>query len=176
MKITEISKNIIYYITTDEEWFNYYTRHSKDCWTVTMGESEESIYDNDKIKELEVLFNKWIEIKKLLLMNDKENSKFDAPYTNKLTVIEAIKSHIKTINIVKDLVKLGFTIKFYSNPSLDVDGTFIRTCINKDIPQCMNVMFRLLKGNSYVDNTTLDDLLEYLERMLKRKVKYVRKA
>lgn len=48
----EITKNTVYYVEFENE---KYTRHSKDSWTIVMGESEEQVYDH---KELEAEFQR----------------------------------------------------------------------------------------------------------------------
>jgi hypothetical protein len=60
MNITEIRKHTIYYLETDEEGCNFYTRHSADNWSMRIGESDESVYDNEIIAELEAAFKKWV--------------------------------------------------------------------------------------------------------------------
>lgn len=52
MKLKEVTKGEVYYITTDEEGYNNYTRHSEGYWTRTMGESEESYYGTEELEEL----------------------------------------------------------------------------------------------------------------------------
>ena len=52
--IKEITKKEIYKVITDEE-YNQYTRYSANCWTVTIGESDEPVYD---CEELEIEFKK----------------------------------------------------------------------------------------------------------------------
>lgn len=47
-------KREIYQVITDEE-YNQYTRYSDNCWTVTIGESDEPVYD---CEELEMEFQK----------------------------------------------------------------------------------------------------------------------
>ena len=59
MKINSVDKNIIFYIETDEQGWNYYTRHSSINWTLRMGESDEVIYDENKINQLEKLFQNY---------------------------------------------------------------------------------------------------------------------
>ena len=51
MKITSIAKAEIHHITTDEEEHHYYIRYSPDSWMVTMGESEETVYDCEELEE-----------------------------------------------------------------------------------------------------------------------------
>jgi len=57
MKIEEIKESTIHYITTDEEDYYQYIRHSATNWEVTMGESRESVYPCD---DLEVMFQKML--------------------------------------------------------------------------------------------------------------------
>ena len=52
MKITNVKKTTCFLITTDEEYPNGYTRFGKDSWTVTIGESEEQVYDTEKLEKL----------------------------------------------------------------------------------------------------------------------------
>lgn len=54
MYITDVSKETIYYVQTDEDLHYFYTRHGPNHWTVRMGESDELVYD---CKELEQLFS-----------------------------------------------------------------------------------------------------------------------
>lgn len=53
--IKEIFKKEIYRIITDEKEYNQYTRYSEGNWTVTIGESDEPVYDCEK---LEIEFKK----------------------------------------------------------------------------------------------------------------------
>ena len=53
MKIEEITKAEIHFVTTDEEDYSEYTRYSATNWTVRRGESDEPVYD---CKELESMF------------------------------------------------------------------------------------------------------------------------
>lgn len=57
MKIKEVTKATIFYVETDEEGYYRYIRHGADSWTVTMGESDEPVYD---CEELEKLFQDWL--------------------------------------------------------------------------------------------------------------------
>ena len=57
MKIVNVTKSIVFYVETDENELNRYTRHSSENWTVTMGESDEPIYD---CEELEKVFQEWV--------------------------------------------------------------------------------------------------------------------
>lgn len=52
MKIEKIDKITIFYVTTDEEEYNEYKRYSSEHWTVSMGESDELVYDCEKLEEL----------------------------------------------------------------------------------------------------------------------------
>jgi hypothetical protein len=47
MKITEITKETIFQVHTEDCDYYSYTRHSADNWTVRMGESDEQLYDCD---------------------------------------------------------------------------------------------------------------------------------
>ncbi len=51
--ITEITAHLI---MTDNPDYPYYTRYSPDNWKVTMGESEETVFD---CQELEEAFQKY---------------------------------------------------------------------------------------------------------------------
>lgn len=55
MKIKKITKSEIFHVVTDEAGYYEYIRHSATCWTRTMGESDEPVYD---CEELEALFQK----------------------------------------------------------------------------------------------------------------------
>ena len=57
MDFISIETAKIWHIETTEDEFNKYTRHSAGCWTVTMGESEEMVYD---CEELEAKFQEWM--------------------------------------------------------------------------------------------------------------------
>jgi hypothetical protein len=57
MKITNATRSIVFYVETDENELNRYTRHSSENWTVTMGESDETVYD---CEEMEKLFQEWL--------------------------------------------------------------------------------------------------------------------
>lgn len=52
MKITSISKSNGITIFTDEEHNNHYTRYDWDSYTVRMGESDEPLYNCEKIEKL----------------------------------------------------------------------------------------------------------------------------
>lgn len=71
MNVTEISKHTVHYLETDEEDCNFFTRYSADNWSVRIGESDESVHDNETIAELEAAFQKWAVEKE---MPDSENS------------------------------------------------------------------------------------------------------
>ncbi len=60
ISITGTREATIHYVATNEEELNSYTRHSATNWTVTMGESEEQVYD---CEELEALFQGYIKTK-----------------------------------------------------------------------------------------------------------------
>ena len=57
MKITKVSKSVVFYITTDDDDLFEYKRYSSNNWTVSMGESDEPVYD---CEDLEEMFQKWI--------------------------------------------------------------------------------------------------------------------
>lgn len=50
MKITEITKEIIFQVHTEDCDYYLYTRRSADNWTVRMGESDEPLYDCAEIE------------------------------------------------------------------------------------------------------------------------------
>lgn len=54
IKIEEIREFVSHTVETDE---NTYTRHSSQCWTIVMGESEEPVYD---CNELEKAYQEYI--------------------------------------------------------------------------------------------------------------------
>jgi hypothetical protein len=56
MKITNATRSIVFYVETDESELNRYTRHSSENWSVTMGQSDEVVYD---CEEMEKLFQEW---------------------------------------------------------------------------------------------------------------------
>ena len=51
MKITDIFERTIFIVETDEDDYSSYTRYSKDCWFVRMGESDEPLYDCEEIEK-----------------------------------------------------------------------------------------------------------------------------
>ena len=51
MKIKEISKSVTYYVTTDEPDFpDYRTDENGTHWENAMGESWESVYNDEKLR------------------------------------------------------------------------------------------------------------------------------
>lgn len=54
IKIEEIREFVSHTVETNE---NTYTRHSSQCWTIVMGESEEPVYD---CNELEKVYQEYI--------------------------------------------------------------------------------------------------------------------
>ena len=52
MKIEEITKAEIHFVTTDEEDYYKYTRYSATNWTVRMGESDEPVYDCEELESM----------------------------------------------------------------------------------------------------------------------------
>lgn len=60
MKVIEISRHVVYYLETDEEDLNFFTRYSADNWSVRMGESDEPVYNNETVAELETAFQRWV--------------------------------------------------------------------------------------------------------------------
>lgn len=63
MTIKEVTKATIFYVETNEEYYNRYIRHGENSWTVAIGESDEPVYD---CEELESLFQKWMLENKVL--------------------------------------------------------------------------------------------------------------
>lgn len=57
MKLKEVTKAIVFFVETDEDEQNYYTRYSADNWTVRMGESDEPLF---YCEEIEKLFQEWL--------------------------------------------------------------------------------------------------------------------
>ena len=57
MKILNVKKVVCFSVKTDGEGWTQYTRYSAKSWTVTMGESEEQLYD---YQEIEQLYQEWI--------------------------------------------------------------------------------------------------------------------
>lgn len=60
MRIVSIKPIKAHRVTTDEPDYHEYTRYAPDSWTVTMGESDESVYD---CAELEKEFQKFLKDK-----------------------------------------------------------------------------------------------------------------
>ena len=51
MKITKVRKELTYYVTTDDpDWPEYRTDETGEIWENLMGESWESVYDDEKLK------------------------------------------------------------------------------------------------------------------------------
>lgn len=48
IKIEEIREFVSHTVETSE---NVYTRHSSQCWTIVMGESEEPVYDCEELEK-----------------------------------------------------------------------------------------------------------------------------
>lgn len=65
IKIEEIREFVSHTVETSE---NVYTRHSSQCWTIVMGESEEPVYD---CEELEKAYQEFIsnKIRKEVIMD-----------------------------------------------------------------------------------------------------------
>ena len=59
MNVIQINKRTVHYLETDEEDCNFYTRYSANTWSVVIGDSNEFIYNNETIAELEAWFQKW---------------------------------------------------------------------------------------------------------------------
>lgn len=57
MKIIDVDALESFIVTTDEEDQFQYARHGPDCWTVVMGQSEETVFD---CKEIEALFQEYV--------------------------------------------------------------------------------------------------------------------
>lgn len=52
MKIKEVTPAKVFFIETDEEDYNFYTRYRSDFWTVRISESDESLGYCEEIEEL----------------------------------------------------------------------------------------------------------------------------
>jgi hypothetical protein len=60
MKITDVNKNLTYYVDTDKEDFPYYrTDVDGRCWENLMSDTWEPVYNPDEEKELQELFLEW---------------------------------------------------------------------------------------------------------------------
>lgn len=59
MIVSKITKSTVYYLETEDDYYSTYTRHGNNNWTVRMGESDEPVYDDEEISELETAFKKW---------------------------------------------------------------------------------------------------------------------
>ena len=70
MKIKEITEITSFYVETDEDLYNFYTRHSADCWFLRMGETDEPIFACEDIEEM---FQQY-------LSKSKSKSEWDKPY------------------------------------------------------------------------------------------------
>jgi hypothetical protein len=51
MKILEATNGTHVSIETDDPDYPFFIRFSKDCWVQGMGESWESVYDDEKLEE-----------------------------------------------------------------------------------------------------------------------------
>lgn len=51
MKVNSIEPISGHRVSTDEKGWSEYTRYSANCWTVAMGESDESVYDCTKLEQ-----------------------------------------------------------------------------------------------------------------------------
>lgn len=58
--IESAEASMVYFVKTTELECNYYTRYSKDCWFVRMGESDEPVYD---CAEIEAKFIEYLKLK-----------------------------------------------------------------------------------------------------------------
>lgn len=56
MKIVSVVEKTVHYVETDGEHYNSYIRHSKNNWTMQIGESDETIFN---CEELEMLYLEW---------------------------------------------------------------------------------------------------------------------
>lgn len=52
MKILEIKEVTCFSVTTDEELYCQYYRYGADAWYLTMGESDEPVYNCEEIERL----------------------------------------------------------------------------------------------------------------------------
>lgn len=52
MEIKSIEKNEVYYVTTDEEDQNHYTRHSVNSWTYSVSDCDEQLLHYEEIESL----------------------------------------------------------------------------------------------------------------------------
>ncbi|MCP5006680.1 MAG: hypothetical protein GY941_22465 [Planctomycetes bacterium] len=52
MNVESISKTVVFVMRTDDDELFNYTRYSADNWFVTMGESDEHVYDSEELEEL----------------------------------------------------------------------------------------------------------------------------
>ena len=60
MKITDIFEQTVFIVETDEDDYSSYTRYSKDCWFIRMSESDEPLYDCEKIEnEFQKVYKKY---------------------------------------------------------------------------------------------------------------------
>ena len=57
VKIERVTGCFSHCVEVDNSEFTMYTRHSSDCWTVRIGESEEPVYD---CKEIEAAFQEYL--------------------------------------------------------------------------------------------------------------------
>lgn len=89
MRITEAHKIKGHHVETDETDYNQYTRYGPDCWFVTMGESDEPVYD---CEEIEALFQAYIQSDNQRIHNDARRYKnlYDAK-----KMIDKCKEEIK---------------------------------------------------------------------------------
>lgn len=52
MRIVSATSVVVFYVETNEENLNQYTRHSAENWTIQIGESDEQVYDCAKLESL----------------------------------------------------------------------------------------------------------------------------
>lgn len=52
MKIKEVTKATIFHVETDDDFYCMYIRYGKGCWMITMGESDELIYNDEELEKL----------------------------------------------------------------------------------------------------------------------------
>lgn len=60
MRIDKITRRESFEIEVSDDNYEYYIRYSPDVWYVRMGDSEEPVLDDEKVKELETEFQKFL--------------------------------------------------------------------------------------------------------------------
>ncbi len=64
MKVKKVTNQTIHYLHIDNKDETIYTRYSSNHWTITIGESDEMVYNKSLILHLESLFQESINITK----------------------------------------------------------------------------------------------------------------